>query len=190
MHYFLKEKCTLAFPGKDDEIVENCMAACALSLSVVLAGSGDLKTFKLLRSEFSPGVSIFIFCSFFFRNLYKLLFVTGLLKRVPISEPLTAPDEVVVGPPIVGYGSYSALSLALGFLFLSGGEQTFDTTKDAGKLSIIMQTNPVLTSYMLLLSNWRNRLFAAAYLVISLFPHLPTSSWDNRYYLQVSVELK
>jgi hypothetical protein len=53
VHYFLKEKCITVFPGKDDEIVENCMAACALSLSVVLAGSGDLKTFKLLRSEFS-----------------------------------------------------------------------------------------------------------------------------------------
>jgi hypothetical protein len=52
---------------------------------------------------------------------------------VPISEPSTTPDEVVAIPPTVGYGSYSALSLALGFLFLSGGEKTFDTTKDAGK---------------------------------------------------------
>lgn len=128
VHYFLKEKCKIVSTGNDDEIVENCMAACALSLSVVLAGSGDLKTFKLLRS---------------------------LLKRVPISQPSTTPDEVVVSPPFVGYGSYSALSLALGFLFLSGGEQTFDTTQDA-----------------------------AAFLVIALFPHLPTATWDNRYYLQ------
>lgn len=52
VHYFLTEKYKFVFPGKDDEIVENCMAACALSLSVVLAGSGDLKTFKLLRSKF------------------------------------------------------------------------------------------------------------------------------------------
>ncbi|KAH7621150.1 putative Anaphase-promoting complex subunit 1 [Nannochloris sp. 'desiccata'] len=128
VHYFLKEKCKIVSTGNDDEIVENCMAACALSLSVVLAGSGDLKTFKLLRS---------------------------LLKRVPISQPSTTPDEVVASPPFVGYGSYSALSLALGFLFLSGGEQTFDTTQDA-----------------------------AAFLVIALFPHLPTATWDNRYYLQ------
>jgi anaphase-promoting complex subunit 1 len=133
VHYFLKEKCQVVFSGKDDEIVEHCMAACALSLSVVLAGSGDLKTFRLLRSTF------FIFLlplSRCYSFLTSCCSYTGLLKRVPISEPSTAPDEVVVAPPIVGYGSYSALSLALGFLFLSGGQQTFDTTKDAGNYCI------------------------------------------------------
>lgn len=146
VHYFLTEKCRFVSPGKDDEIIENCMAACALSLSVVLAGSGDLKIFKLFRSKFSFKASIlvstYIIQMFHYRSLIVVCFFgTGLLKRVPISQPSTTPDEVVANPPFVGYGSYSALSLALGFLFLSGGEQTFDTTQDAGKLIICMRNN-------------------------------------------------
>ena len=140
VHYFLNQKCKLVFHGKDDEVVENCMALCALSLSVIVAGSGDIKTFKLLRSEFQiqppPRMLTKLWSLFPPSVLTNYCFLTGLLKRVPVSEPSPAPGEVTANPPIVGYGSYSALSLALGFLFLSGGEQTFDTTKDAGKNSI------------------------------------------------------
>ena len=52
VHYFLKVKVNVG-KGMDEEIIENCIASCALSLSVVLAGSGDLSAFKLIRSEFT-----------------------------------------------------------------------------------------------------------------------------------------
>lgn len=50
VHYFLKVKCDVG-NGLDEEIIENCVATCALALAVVMAGSGDLPAFKLIRSK-------------------------------------------------------------------------------------------------------------------------------------------
>lgn len=50
--------------------------------------------------------------------------------------PVPAPSEEEsssANSPVLGYGSYSALSMALGFLFLGHGQRTFKGTIEAGK---------------------------------------------------------
>lgn len=120
--YFLKTKNTvpsniLNVLGKGE--LENGLANIALALSMVLAGSGDLKTLALLRS---------------------------LLRRVGIAKESQS---------AISYGSYMAISQALGFLFLGAGSFSFSSDLES-----------------------------VAALIISTFPYLPENSSDNRYYMQ------
>ncbi|GJR84537.1 anaphase-promoting complex subunit 1 isoform X1 [Tanacetum coccineum] len=100
----------------DRGTLETCLHLIALSLSVVMAGSGHLQTFKLLK---------FLRC----RN--------------------SADGHV-------NYGTQTAVSLAIGFLFLGGGMRTFSTSNSS-----------------------------IAALLITLYPRLPTGPNDNRCHLQV-----
>ncbi|KAL5710156.1 Anaphase-promoting complex subunit 1 [Ranunculus cassubicifolius] len=99
----------------DRGTLELCLHLIVLSLSVVMAGSGHLQTFRLLRYLRS-------------RN--------------------STDDHA-------NYGIQMVVSLAIGFLFLGGGTLTFST----GNAAI-------------------------AYLLITLYPHLPTGPNDNRCHLQ------
>ena len=72
------------------------------------------------------------------------------MKRVPM--PPHSEDEAAASsstPPVLGYGSYSALSMALGFLFLGHGERTFGRTPEAGKKThiIFMKGVTILTYF-------------------------------------------
>ncbi|KAF3433403.1 hypothetical protein FNV43_RR24505 [Rhamnella rubrinervis] len=99
----------------DRGTLEMCLHLIVLSLSVVMAGSGHLQTFKLLRFLRS-------------RN--------------------SADGHAI-------YGIQMAVSLAIGFLFLGGGMQTFSTCNSS-----------------------------IAALLITLYPRLPTGPNDNRCHLQ------
>ncbi|XP_048325794.2 anaphase-promoting complex subunit 1 isoform X1 [Ziziphus jujuba] len=99
----------------DRGTLEMCLHLIVLSLSVVMAGSGHLQTFRLLR---------------FLRSRNS-------------------------ADGHANYGIQMAVSLAIGFLFLGGGMQTFST----GNSSI-------------------------AALLISLYPRLPSGPNDNRCHLQ------
>lgn len=99
----------------DRGTLEICLHLIVLSLSVVMAGSGHLQTFKLLR---------------FLRNRNS-------------------------ADGHVNYGVQMAVSLAIGFLFLGGGTQTFSTSNSS-----------------------------VAALLITLYPRLPTGPNDNRCHLQ------
>ena len=96
--------------------LEQCVCVIALALALVMAGSGDLETFKLLR---------------------------GLHSR----------DNTKSGR--MSYATSMAVSMAVGFLFLGGGQLSFSTSKKA-----------------------------VASILISLFPHFPASTTDNRTHLQ------
>ena len=72
--------------------------------------------------------------------------------RVRLQPPTT--------PAAIGglsHGNHLAVGMALGFLFMGGGTQTFGTSNEA-----------------------------VAALVIALFPHFPMNSTDNRCHLQVT----
>ncbi|XP_004308940.1 PREDICTED: anaphase-promoting complex subunit 1-like [Fragaria vesca subsp. vesca] len=99
----------------DRGTLEICLHLIVLSLCVVMAGSGHLQTFKLLRFLRS-------------RN--------------------SADGQV-------NYGVQMAVSLAIGFLFLGGGMQTFSTSNSS-----------------------------VAALLITLYPRLPTGPNDNRCHFQ------
>ncbi|MQL83212.1 hypothetical protein Taro_015694 [Colocasia esculenta] len=99
----------------DRGTMEICLHLIVLSLSVVMAGSGHLQTFRLLRFLRSRGS------------------MDGHIS----------------------YGIQMTVSLAIGFLFLGGGKQTFSTTNSA-----------------------------IAALLITLYPRLPTGPNDNRCHLQ------
>lgn len=110
------------------EIIDNCLGICALGLSVVLAGSGDMTAFMLIRSKLSSpcvrrcGVrpssrtptDVPVHCA-------------DLLRRIRLSKATDEPNL-----PYIGYGAYSSLSQALGFIFLGGGESTFSRSTEAG----------------------------------------------------------
>lgn len=68
------------------------------------------------------------------------------------------PSPVAMGG--LSHGNHLAIGMALGFLFMGGGTQTFGTSNEA-----------------------------VASLIIALFPHFPISSVDNRCHLQVAVLL-
>ncbi|WCJ19904.1 Anaphase-promoting complex subunit 1 [Euphorbia peplus] len=99
----------------DRGTLEICLHLIVLSLSVVMAGSGHLQTFRLLR---------------FLRN-----------RNSADSH--------------ANYGIQMTVSLAIGFLFLGGGKQTFSTSNSS-----------------------------VAALLITLYPRLPTGPNDNRCHLQ------
>ncbi|XP_042405084.1 anaphase-promoting complex subunit 1-like [Zingiber officinale] len=94
---------------------EICLHLIILSLSLVMAGSGHLQTFRLLR----------------------------YLRGRGSTEGQ------------INYGTQMAVSLAIGFLFLGGGMQTFSTGNSA-----------------------------VAALLITLYPRFPTGPNDNRCHLQ------
>ena len=96
--------------------LEKCICMIALSLSLVMAGSGDLETFRMLR---------------------------GLHAR----------DSTKSGR--MSYATSMSLSMAIGFLFLGGGQLSFCTSCKS-----------------------------VAAILISLFPHFPSSTMDNRSHLQ------
>ncbi|XP_016575540.1 anaphase-promoting complex subunit 1 isoform X1 [Capsicum annuum] len=95
--------------------LETCLHLIVLSLCVVMAGSGHLQTFKLLKY---------------------------LRGRNSADGHLS-------------FGNQMAVSLAIGFLFIGGGMQTFSTSKSS-----------------------------IAALLITLYPRLPTGPNDNRCHLQ------
>ncbi|KAH7677904.1 Anaphase-promoting complex subunit 1 protein [Dioscorea alata] len=99
----------------DRGTLEICLHLIVLSLSVVMAGSGHLPTFRLLRYLRS-------------RN--------------------SAEGHI-------NFGIQMTVSLAIGFLFLGGGTQTFSTENSA-----------------------------VAALLVTLYPRLPTGPNDNRCHLQ------
>ena len=98
-------------------IAESLMCICVLSLSIVMAGSGDLEVLRIVRM---------------------------LRERTNSSQASS-----------VGYGSHTALHMALGLLFLGGGRFTLGSDK-----------------------------MCVAALIISCFPKMPHFSGDNRYHLQ------
>ncbi|KMZ66919.1 Anaphase-promoting complex subunit, partial [Zostera marina] len=100
----------------DRGTLETCLHVIALSLSVVMAGTGHLKTFRLLRH---------------------------LRNRKSSSDQQFC------------YGFQMAVSLAIGFLFLGGGMQTFSTGNSA-----------------------------VAALLITMYPRFPRDPNDNRCHLQ------
>ncbi|KDP44743.1 hypothetical protein JCGZ_01243 [Jatropha curcas] len=99
----------------DRGTLEICLHLIVLSLSVVMAGSGHLQTFRLLR---------------FLRSRNS-------------------------ADGHANYGIQMAVSLAIGFLFLGGGKQTFSMSNSS-----------------------------IASLLITLYPRLPTGPNDNRCHLQ------
>ncbi|XP_015079876.1 anaphase-promoting complex subunit 1 isoform X2 [Solanum pennellii] len=123
--YFLNEikpvsVSSVAFPKGlsryiDRGSLETCLHLIVLSLCVVMAGSGHLQTFKLLKY---------------------------LRGRNSADGHLS-------------FGNQMAVSLAIGFLFIGGGMQTFSTSKSS-----------------------------IAALLITLYPRLPTGPNDNRCHLQ------
>ncbi|KAK9863020.1 hypothetical protein WJX84_009707 [Apatococcus fuscideae] len=105
----------------DKQALEACLDLVALSLAVVMAGTGHLPTFKLLR---------------------------GMRLRL---QP--APSQAAAGG--LSHGNHMAVGMALGFLFMGGGTQTFSTSNES-----------------------------VAALLIAIFPHFPTISTDHRCHLQ------
>ncbi|KAK4359004.1 hypothetical protein RND71_021233 [Anisodus tanguticus] len=101
--------------------LETCLHLIVLSLCVVMAGSGHLQTFKLLKY---------------------------LRGRNSADGHLS-------------FGYQMAVSLAIGFLFIGGGMQTFSTSKSS-----------------------------IAALLITLYPRLPTGPNDNRCHLQLPFDAK
>uniref|UniRef100_A0A1D1Y4T9 Anaphase-promoting complex subunit 1 n=2 Tax=Anthurium amnicola TaxID=1678845 RepID=A0A1D1Y4T9_9ARAE len=99
----------------DRGTLEICLHLIVLSLSVVMAGSGHLQTFRLLRFLRSRGST----------------------------------------DGHISYGIQMAVNLAIGFLFLGGGMQTFSTANSA-----------------------------IAALLITLYPRLPIGPNDNRCHVQ------
>ena len=120
--YFLKAKRNLS-SSRSHSIskseLEDGLANIVLALSIVMAGTGDLKTMSLIRS---------------------------LLRRVGNTRE---------GHCSIGFGSYMAISQALGFLFLGAGSFQFGTDMES-----------------------------IAALLIATYPRLPQNSNDNRYHLQ------
>jgi hypothetical protein len=113
------EKCLIKQEEDDEEsewVYATCLNALAISLSIVLAGSGDLKAFKLLRR---------------------------LRKRS--------------GPSLrkYRYGTHMAMHMAIGFLFLGGGCQSFGTSN-----------------------------LAIAALLCAIYPRFPQDVDDNQYHMQ------
>jgi anaphase-promoting complex subunit 1 len=118
IQYLLKKGGTV-----EAEIVDNCLGICALGLAVVLAGSGDMKAFRIIRSKLSkidllPYSRLTLCCFFPYADL---------LRRIRLPKGSEEPNL-----PYIGYGAYSALSQALGFLFLGGGECTFGQSIETG----------------------------------------------------------
>lgn len=110
LQYFLRAKKFVPEPGTvsssplNREILETCISSGALALSVVMAGSGDLRTMKVLRA---------------------------LLKRLPTSEARAGN-----GLPLqtsLTFGSYAAVSLAIGILFLGHCRWRFERNLEAGE---------------------------------------------------------
>jgi anaphase-promoting complex subunit 1 len=96
--------------------LEQCTCMMALALSLIMAGSGDLETFRLLRALHN-------------RDSTKSVRMT--------------------------YATSMSLSMAIGFLFLGGGQLSFNTSRKS-----------------------------VAAILISIFPHFPASTSDNRSHLQ------
>jgi len=88
--------------------LEVCLGVSALALSVVMAGTGDLSTLKLLR---------------------------GLRRRL-LPVPTSNAASIGQNPAFSGcgglsYGNHMAVSMALGFLFLGAGKMTFSRISPA-----------------------------------------------------------
>lgn len=109
---------------QNQEVIETCLISCAMSLSVVVAGSGDLRVFSICRGKRIS--CIFFLHAFIFKAVvttWYFIFYAALINRVPKSRK---------DGSSISYGSYVGLSTAIGFLFLSGGARTFATSDEAG----------------------------------------------------------
>ena len=96
----------------DRATLESCVASLALSLALVMAGTGHLPSFRLLRSlrmEIDKTVRICMLC----------------VCRVLI---LSVSCRVIAQ---LGYGQQMAAHMAIGLLFLGGGRYTIDTSPAA-----------------------------------------------------------
>lgn len=107
----------------DKGAIENAIAAVLVSLSLVMAGSGHLPTFRLIQ----------------------ILSRRAAAPLRPSSQPGVGPDGQPSGPgavaallggPGVGtnslnYGHHLAVSLAAGLLFLSGGRSSVSTSNES-----------------------------------------------------------
>ncbi len=167
----------------DKQTLEGCAGTAALALSCVLAGSGDLRTLKLLRGAPAPpgssasntnlvslaesilvgssvaGDVVIPGVSTSTSRTSGLLFsshapAAGLARRLQPTERPTA--ESLEEPGGVNYGAHASVSMALGFLCLGGGAASFGTSNEA-----------------------------VAALLIALYPRMPSTPQDNRSHLQV-----
>ncbi|KAL3162204.1 hypothetical protein ABBQ32_009910 [Trebouxia sp. C0010 RCD-2024] len=148
--YFLKARLQApdassgGWRGLDKQALEGCLGVAALALGVVMAGSGHLPTLKLLRDN-TRDISTF-------PTAKKGFGLTPGLRR-RLQGP--APVMVMGQASQHNYSAHMSTSLALGFLFMAGGQATFSTSPQA-----------------------------TAALVISLFPRFPHSPTDHRCHLQ------
>ncbi|KAI3425098.1 hypothetical protein D9Q98_008476 [Chlorella vulgaris] len=110
--HFLSAKQRAPEPGvgapspTNRDLLEECLGSVLLALSVVMAGSGHLPTFKLLR---------------------------GLRKRLAAATLSNAsqPSPAAAPTTSLNYGSHCTVSMAIGFLFMGAGTLTFGTSLEA-----------------------------------------------------------
>ncbi|KAF3656075.1 hypothetical protein FXO37_15625 [Capsicum annuum] len=144
--------------------LETCLHLIVLSLCVVMAGSGHLQTFKLLKYlrgrnsadghlSFGNQMAVSVLS---FTLSHTSTKSTGYLPP-PTSKVTLSTKARIGGKNHLCWDLNLRLqvSLAIGFLFIGGGMQTFSTSKSS-----------------------------IAALLITLYPRLPTGPNDNRCHLQ------
>jgi APC1 beta sandwich domain len=111
------------------QLIEMCLCQLALSLAVVMSGSGDLECFRLLRRlhRRSPGTG------------KKTAGVAGGGGDADTSGIATNSRNAVPRH----YGSHMALGLAIGLLFLGGGQLALGTD-DRAVASLLATLYPIL----------------------------------------------
>ncbi|KAL4443950.1 hypothetical protein ABPG75_011687 [Micractinium tetrahymenae] len=110
--YFMAAKQRAPEPGAgqpcltNKHLLEEALGCVLLALSVVMAGSGHLPTFKLLRA---------------------------LRKRLAPATLSNATQPSAAAPPTtsLNYGAHCTVSTAMGFLFMGAGTLTFGTSPEA-----------------------------------------------------------
>ncbi|KAE8695610.1 Anaphase-promoting complex subunit 1 [Hibiscus syriacus] len=146
----------------DRGTLEMCLHLIVLSLSVVMAGSGHLQTFRLLRKSYAVYHHIYhalhIPC-IALPNVRLLNLCGGLINPLSIESSMTLlpflHGTLRTSPKLSSENNAKCVSLAIGFLFLGGGTRTFSTSNSS-----------------------------IAALLITLYPQLPTGPNDNRCHLQ------
>jgi anaphase-promoting complex subunit 1 len=167
LKYFVLSKQTAPEPGSaspglfNREVLETCAGNVALALSLVMAGTGDLPTLKLLRGTTCMHTACVSPCPGardWLRGIRGHR--VGLRKRCAPPAPLNGgPGPFAPPTSSLTYGAHMAISMALGFVFLGAGSRTFSRTSAS-----------------------------LAYLVIALYPCFPQTSSDNRHHLQVRAQ--
>ena len=153
--------------------MDTSLGAAAIALSLVMAGSGDLSSFRLLRvlrrridgegigtatPSRLPGL---IAAPPLLQVTSRAAFSSANRRPTTAKLPRTIPQRIIPPPPppllfrTPRYGFHMAISMAIGFLFLGGGRLTLGTSKAA-----------------------------VAALLASVFPRFPLIASDGRYHLQ------